>query len=120
MTYAELESAAWNDAPPIRKRMAGRETFNELLAVAVRNWSPQSVAACADDRLRHQYARELLDQVRAGHQQMTGQSQQEYGFIWVFLLCAIASAVIQWLIKRWLDNHFSESDLQAWQQEMAP
>lgn len=119
MTYAELQDAAWHDAPPIRKRVIGRQTFNELVAVTVRNWSPNSVAACSDDRLLHQYARKLLEQVRAGHQEMTGQTQQEYGFIWVFLLCAVASAVIQWLIKRWLDNHFSEADLQAWQGEMA-
>lgn len=119
MTYAEFEQAGWESMPPIRRRVCGRERFNELLALTIRNWSPDYIDACHDDVHRRRYARELLDRVRHDHQQITGMGQQEYGFIWVFLLCAVASAVIQWLVKRWLDNHFNRDMLQAWQREVA-
>lgn len=119
MTYAEFEQAAWDAAPTIRKRVAGRQTFNELLAATVQSWSPEAAAACQDDDGRRRFARELLERVRNRHQAMTGHTQQEYGFIWMFLLAAVASAVIQWLIKRWLDNHFPAEQVAAWQQELA-
>lgn len=120
MTYAEFQQAAWSAAPPIRKRVVGRETFNELLDAAVRSWSAGLMDGCLTDDHRQQYARDLLERVRSRHQVMSGQGEQEYGFIWVFLLSAVASALIQWLIKRWLDRHFTADMLQAWHQEMAP
>jgi len=120
MTYAEFEQAAWDAMPPIRKRVAGRHTFNELLRVATYNWCPDYVSACRTDEQRQVYARQLLEQVRHGHQTMTGATQQEYGFIWVFLLSAVASALIQWLVQRWLDNHFNRADLEAWSRETQP
>ena len=119
MTYADFEQAAWEAAPPLRKRVVGRQTFNELLQVAVQNWAGDYVNACVDDRQRQQYARELLERVRYGHMKAIGANQQEYGFIWVFLLSAVASALIQWLVQRWLDRHFTREMLQAWHVEVA-
>jgi len=119
MTLAELKNEAWKALPPIRKRLAGRVVCDELVTEAVRNWSSDYIASCHDEMHRRDYARLLLNQVRVSHEPRSGINQQEYGFIWVFLLMAVASAVIQWLVKRWLDRHFDAGQMQAWQQELA-
>lgn len=119
MTLSELKAEAWRAMPAIRKRLVGRETCDELVAEAVRHWSCDFVAACHDETQRQDYARRLLDQVRITHELRSGINQQEYGFIWMFLLMAVASSVIQWLVKRWLDNHVTREQMDAWQQELA-
>jgi len=119
MTLDELKADAWASLPPIRKRLAGRAICDELVTEAVRNWSGDYIAACHGETQRNDYARQLLEQVRKSHELRAGMTQPEYGFIWVFLLTAVASAVIQWLIKRWLDNHFDAEQMQAWQREVA-
>lgn len=117
VTYEDFEQQAWDAAPPIRKRVVGRKTFGELLRAAVASWSGDYVNACTCDTQRRQYAVDLLEFVKIRHQAATGATQAEYGFIWVFLLSAAASALIQWLIQRWLDRHFTAEDIAAWRQE---
>ena len=119
MTLDQLKAQAWKALPPIRKRLAGRMTCDELVAEAVRNWSSDYVAACQDDVQRRDYARQLLERVRQSYEIRSGIREQDYGFVWMFLLMAVASAVIQWLVQRWLDRHFTAEQMQAWQQELA-
>lgn len=119
MTLADLQADAWHDLPPVRKRLAGRQLVGELVVEVVRNWSCGYAAACHDDAHRQDYARRLLAQVRESHETRAGMTQPEYGFIWIFLLTTVASAVIQWMIKRWLDNHVSAEQMDAWQSELA-
>lgn len=115
MTLQEMRDAAWKAAPVLRKRMVGRETFDELVDAAVANWDGDYMATV--DRAK--YAGELLGRVKVTHEKASGMTQQEYGFIWVFLLVTVASAVIQWLVKRWLDRNFDSDDVQRWKAEMA-
>ena len=119
MTLDELKADAWDALPPIRKRLAGRLVCDELVTEAVRNWSSDYVAACHDNVQRADYARQLLGQVRQSHELRAGMTQPEYGFIWMFLLMAVASSVIQWLVKRWLDRHVTREQMDAWQRELA-
>lgn len=119
MTYADLEAQAWAALPPIRKRLAGRGAVNDLLRVAVRNWSGEYLATCRDDRHRQQYARDLLGRVQQGYASASGIAPGEYGFVWVFILQAVASALIQWLVAWWLERHANRVLIEGWQQEMA-
>jgi hypothetical protein len=119
MTLDELKADAWASLPPIRKRLAGRAVCDELVTEAVRNWSGDYLAACKDEAHLQDYVRQLVNMVRVSHQPRSGISTQEYGFVWMFLLMAVASAVVQWLVKRWLDNHFDAEQMQAWQREVA-
>jgi hypothetical protein len=119
MTLDELKAEAWKSLPPIRKRLAGRIACDELVVEAVRNWSSDFVAACHDETHRREYAQQLVNMMRVSHQPRSGISQQEYGFIWMFLLMAVASAVVQWLVQRWLDNNVTREQMDAWQREVA-
>lgn len=119
MTLEDLKADAWENLPPIRKRLAGRATCDELVVEAVRNWSSDYIAACKDDTHRRDYAKQLVNMIRVSHPPKSGIAQQEYGFIWMFLLMAVASAVVQWLVTKWLERHFSREQFAAWQQELA-
>lgn len=111
MTLSELNAAAWDALPPIRKRVAGRSVVNDLVALCVMHWEPEYLAACQDNDQRRVYERALLEAVRRAYQPISGHEPQEYGFIWIFLLSAVASALIQWLVKKWLDNHFDRQQI---------
>ena len=116
MTFRQLSDACWADLPPVRRVVAGREACDTLLADAVRSWDSGEASAYASRGAGDVYASAMLDRVQMRRQERTGEDR--YGFIWVFLLCAVASAIIQWLIKRWLDNHFKPEQVEAWQREL--
>lgn len=119
MTLDDLRDEVWQSMPPVRKRLVGRETVNELVTIAVYNWEGDYLAACADNAQRQVYVSALLQAVKRAHQPVSGYETQEYGFIWMFLLSAVASAVIQYLVKWWLDRNLNRECMAQWKREMA-
>lgn len=118
MTLADLQEQCWQSLPPIRKRMVGRETVNDLVTLSVENWAGEYLAACQDNEQRQVYVHALLQQVKRGHQLATGREPAEYGFVWAFLLQAVASAVIQWLVQWWLDRNANRALFAVIQHEL--
>jgi hypothetical protein len=118
MTLADLQAQCWADLPPIRKRLVGRTTVNDLLQLAVANWSGDYLAACRDNQQRDVYVHALLTQVKREHQAAGDKDPNEYGFIWVFLLQAVAVAVVQWLVKWWLERLSHRALLTVMQYEL--
>jgi hypothetical protein len=94
MTLADLQAQCWAALPPIRKRLVGRDTVNDLVQLSVANWSGDYLAACQDNQQRDVYVHALLTHVKREHQAMSGQEPREYGFIWAFLLQAVAVAAV--------------------------
>jgi hypothetical protein len=119
MTLQTMQEIAWQSLPPIRKRMVGRATVNDLVVCAIHNWEGEYLAACADNNQRQVYARGLLQAVKRAHQPISGYEAQEYGFIWVFLLQAVATALIQWLVEWWLKSHANRVLIEGWKRELA-
>lgn len=119
MTLNDLRTEAWKALPPIRKRLVGRTTVDDLVTIAVHNWEGEYLAACVDNTQRRVYSAALLQAVKRAHQPVSGHDPQEYGFIWMFLLSAIASAVIEWLVKWWLDRRANRDLMAQWKREMA-
>lgn len=118
MTLAELQDLCWQELPPIRKRLVGRQNVNDFVQLAVENWAGEYLAACQDDMQRDIYVHALLQNVKRGHQVMSGKEHHEYGFIWMFLLQAVASAVIQWLVQWWLERNANRAFLVIMQHEL--
>jgi hypothetical protein len=118
MNLADLQAKCWADLPPIRKRLVGRATVNDLVQLSVANWSGDYLTACRDNQQRDVYVHALLTAVKREHQAMSGQEPGEYGFIWVFLLQAVAVAVVQWLVTWWLERLSHRALLTVMQHEL--
>lgn len=103
MTLEQLQAYVWRRAP-LGRFIAGRKTLDELVQLAVENWEPEYLNHCTDDIQRSAVASSIVRSIKRGHQVMSGQDPQEYGFVWMFLLQMLASAVVQILIKWWLER----------------
>lgn len=114
MTLDDLVSECWPALPPIRKRLVGRDAVRQIVVDAVQEWAADYLGACQDDAQRKAYADALTKRIE---QRCTG--RQEYGFaIMSIILVAVISAVVQWLVKWWLDNHIHREQMQSWQREL--
>jgi hypothetical protein len=118
MTLADLQEQCWAALPPIRKRLAGRQAVDDIVTLAVENWAGEYLNACQDNDQRGVYVTALLGQVKRGHQVLSGKEPQEYGFIWMILLQAVAVAAIEWLVKWWLDRRANRVLMTVWQHEL--
>ena len=118
MTFADLQAECWAALPPLRKRIAGRDTVNAIVQIAVENWAGDYLNACQDNDQRQVYVHALLGHVKRCHQVESGKEPAEYGFLWAILLQAVAVAVIQWLVKWWLDRRANRALMTVWQHEL--
>jgi hypothetical protein len=118
MTLADLKERAWESLPPLRKRIVGRETVDDFVTLAVENWEGEYLAACCDNQQRQVYAGALLGHLKRCHQATSEHEPREYGFLWAFLLQAVASAVIQYLVTWWLERRANRVLMAAWQVEL--
>lgn len=115
MTFDDLTDQCWAALPPIRKRLVGKEGVRRMLEDAIREWDNEALCACEDGVDLQLYQDALVERVRAKRAQ-----QQEYGFVLMsILLTAVLVAVVQWLVKWWLDRNFNRVMLAGWQREMA-
>ena len=118
MTLSELQEQCWASLPPLRKRIVGRETVADFVTLAVANWEGEYLAACQDNQHRSVYVHSLLGHLKRLHQAASPYESQEYGFIWTFLLQAVASAVIQYLVQWWLERRVNRVLMAGWKAEM--
>lgn len=110
MTQEELCLEIWQSLGPM-KRVAGRRKIDELTRSAIENWEGEALDLCQGDEENTQLISEVM--LRS-----VERDQQEYGFFWMFLLQALAVAIIQELIKRWFKSARNRSFMVAWQAEM--
>lgn len=112
MTLDDLTDECWADLPPVRKRIAGKDAVRAMLENAIREWDTEAITACQGPADLDAYGVALVDRVKA-------RRQQEYGFaLMSILLTAVLIAVVQWLVKWWLDRNFNRFMVVAWQREM--
>lgn len=98
MTFDEFFEDCWKDLPPIRRGLAGRLSTKRIMLTAMLEWDEKALLECKTAADYQRYEEMILDRVK----------KQQYGFaIAIFVLMAIASAVIQWITLWWL-NHISE------------
>lgn len=112
MTLDDLTDECWAALPPLRKRLVGREMVQQMLEDSIAEWDTEAITACQGPADLDAYGAALVDRVKA-------RRQQEYGFVLMsILLTAVLIAVVQWLVKWWLDRNFNRVMLVGWQREM--
>ena len=103
MNLAQLQAYVWRRLP-LGKFMVGRQTADDLVQLTVENWEAEYLNHARDDEGRRAVCLSMLASVKRGHQLASGKEPQEYGFVWVFLLQILAGAVIEILLKWWLER----------------
>ena len=116
MTPADLKEHVWRKLGP-RKWLVGRQQVDLLTQLAVENWQTEYYNAAGSDQERAIVAEGTLIAVKRMHQAVGGYGDREYGMIWTLLLSAVASAIIQVVLKWWLERRSNRVMMLIWQQE---
>lgn len=90
----------------IRKYMVGRQEIYDLVEVTAANWSSEYLLNARNENEMAVVIDGMLADIKRSHQ-MLGQyddSQQEYGFLWAILLQALVGAIVQIILKWWLES----------------
>lgn len=117
MTLDELQSRIWHDLPK-RKRIAGRETINDLVQLAVECWPAEYMNHAKGDAERRVVAAEVERSVKRLHHACTQASTVSYGIIWNLLLQALVTAIVEWLVRWWLERRANRAILITMQHEL--
>ena len=117
MTLDEIHEYVWSRLP-MRKYMAGREAVRDLVTLAVENWEGEYLGHATSEEGREVVAMSIAARVKRAHQVMSDKEPQEYGMLWTLLLGALVNAVVQILVRWWLERQSHRVLMAGWQQEM--
>jgi len=116
VTIRDLQTYVWRRLG-VRKFLVGRAMCDDLVQLAVENWAGEFMRHAHTDQERKVVAGVIVQSVKRGHQLMSGKDTQEYGMFWVFVLQAVASAVVHLILKWWLERRANRVLLAVWKQE---
>ena len=116
MTLPDLKTHVWKRLG-IRKHLVGRREVDLLTQLSIENWQSEFLNAADSQAERAIVAEGMLSGVRRMHQAVGGYGDREYGFIWTLLLSSLASAVIQVLLRWWLESRANRAMMLVWQYE---
>jgi hypothetical protein len=117
VTIRDLQTYVWRRLG-VLKFLVGRAACDDLVQLAVENWAGEFLKHAQNDNERQVVAGVILQNVKRAHQVASGEDAQEYGVWWVFVLQAVASAVVQLIIKWWLDRRSNRVLMAVWKQEL--
>lgn len=113
MTQDRLVDYVWGQLGP-RKHLAGRERVAELVAMSVSTFPAEALGQCNNDRDLQTVTDATASSLRRRLR------QREYGVFWTLILTSLASAVIQVLVKWWLENRLNRVMMLVMRQEATP
>jgi hypothetical protein len=107
----ELQDHVWRRLG-VRRLVAGRKRSNDLVEATVANWDSQAIANAKDPEQLDVVIKGISAGVKRTHQMLGDCELEEYGFIWAILLQALVGAIVQIIIKWWMES--SENKLKMW------
>jgi hypothetical protein len=116
VTLQDLQAHVWRRLG-MRKFLVGRETCNDFVQLAVENWAGEFLWHAQDDDERRIVSGVIVNDIKRAHQVISGREAAEYGMVWALVLQAVASAVVQLILKWWLDRRANRVLLAVWKQE---
>jgi hypothetical protein len=117
MTLAQTKGYVWRRLG-VRKHLVGRAVVDDLVELAIENWAGAFLNYCQNDNDRRMVCGVILDNMRRSHQVVSGKAPAEYGVVWAFILQAVASAVVQVLLRWWLERRANRVLLLAMKAEL--
>ena len=114
MTVADLQEHVWRRLG-VRRLVVGRQTVDDLVELSVEEWPCEILSHARDDEQRQIVLISTLASVKRAYQVVSGKDVEEYGFFWAFLLQAVAAAVVQIILKWWLERNANRTLIRCWQ-----
>ena len=117
MNLTSLQDHVWRRLGP-RRLIAGRKTVADLVQLAVENWPAELLNMCRDEEQRRIVSEEVVRSIKRVHTAASPQDNTTMGILWVFLLQAVASAVVNIILKWWLESASNRVFLVCWRKEL--
>lgn len=117
MTVADLKLWVWRQVG-IRRHLVGRKVIDDFVELAVQHWESEPLNHCRDAEQQQIVLESVLKSVKRGYQVVSGKEVEEYGFFWTLVLQAVASIVVQLILRWWLDKRINRVRMLVWQQEL--
>lgn len=117
MTVADLKLWVWRQVG-IRRHLVGRKVIDDFVELAVQHWESEPLNHCRDAEQQQIVLGQVLKSVKRGYQVVSGKEVEEYGFFWTLVLQAVASVVVQLILRWWLDKRINRVRMLVWQQEL--
>ena len=114
MTIGGLQEHVWRRLG-VRRLIVDRKSVDDLVELAVEEWPCELLNHARDEEERQIVLLSTLSSVRRGYQVVSGKDVDEYGFFWAFVLQAVAAAVVQIILKWWLERNANRTLLRCWQ-----
>jgi len=117
VTVADLKLLVWRKVG-VRRHLVGRQTVDDFVELAVQHWEPGYLNACVSDAQRAIVLEDVLKHVKRGYQVVSGREVEEYGMFWSLVLQAVASIVVQLILRWWMESRMNRVRMLVWQQEL--
>ena len=116
MKVDELKLWVWRNVG-IRRRLVGRAVIDDFTELSVMHWETENFRAAVSAEQRAAVVENVLRSVKRGYQVVSGKEVEEYGIFWSLVLQAVASIVVQLVLRWWLDSRMNRVRMLVWQQE---
>lgn len=103
-------------ALPLRLRIVGRARVADIVNTAVYEWPVRQLAASPDAAHADDVFAALPEQVKSSYQGRYGDKQYGFAILSIVLVAAI-SAIVQVLIKWWLEKRLNQELMEGWHHE---
>lgn len=117
MTVADLKLWVWRNVG-IRRHLVGRQVIDDFTELAIQHWESENLTQCRDNDQQKVVLESVLGSVRRGYQVVSGKEVEEYGFFWAIVLQAVASIVVQLILRFWLESRMNRVRMLVWRQEL--
>jgi hypothetical protein len=96
----------------VRKFLVGRSRVDQLVEAAVSNWDQEAIKNCKNQEQLDIVAEGMAIGIKRTDQMLGSHNTEEYGFVWAILLQALVAAIVQIMLKWWLES--AQSRLIIW------
>lgn len=98
---------------PLRARAIGRAKLRSIVAETVAHWPTPTLMGCRPGSREEHLA------LSAAETAVCHALERRYGFIWTLLLSAVVSAVIQQVLRWWIERRENQEQIEVWRREAA-
>lgn len=117
MTVADLKLLVWRKLG-VRRHLVGRQVVDDFVELAIQHWESEPLTHCRDQGQQQVVLESILKSVKRGYQVVSGKEVEEYGFVWAIVLQAVATIVVQLILRWWLESRINRVRMLVWRQEL--